>query len=520
MINYNKIFYEEAFNKKLEEEDFLKTSLDTSKEFVSKGLEVYFNTKTLTVEEDVKGIEKYNKNVSERLDSDINQFNFKIKKLVDKVKGAILVERNSTSTIFSTIIPINKQQMDEEKTTAEISEGVIFGISTKKVESKTVQPFTLSDLVFKNLRIKSLNKKSVDVLEDFEISDHIHNNTPFEISLDLRGKIKNDTQVILDLNQYAIIELYLDGVLFKLKSLSNYFSIPVNENTLNVGLRVYPSLHKSNTLSFKVFGRTDLIYQDEVVYESKQIPINQTLSHFVLDTCDNNTDNKVEIDYSVSINGGDYERVEEVSKQSRSKLTNIQSIIGVSKDTELDLISSVGVKVNDSEFNYQLPPEIQNQVDFEVDVLIPIGYGFNYDEVFINIKQDFHIRKTDLSNNDVYIDGVLVTDEFAFLPKGLRKVTVLSDYLPADYLRSLFKEDVYQARIKKPLLKNSDSSKYISMTGAELYKYFKNISPETPLFFKRDSSSLFVNTIKVKATLKSLDYKTVPYISRFLVRGV
>ena len=400
-----------------------------------------------------------------------------------------------------------------------IKDGVIFGISTKKLVDNVVYPFTLADLKFKNLRIKSINKKALDLLEDFEISNHTHNSNPFEFSIDLKNKIKNDSSIILQLDSHSIIEVYIDNELFRERKLSNYFNIPVNINTSMVSFRVYPTIHKSTTLKFKKLGRTDLVYQDEVVFETKQLPINKNLTHIVLDTCDNNMDDQVDIEYYVSLNNKEYERVEEVSKYGRNKLSNTQSIIATSKDVELDLIGSEGVKLNDSEFNYQIPPSLQNLIDFETEVLIPITLNKNYSTLYINVKQDFTINRDLITNNTIFIDGIKEDGIQIVLNKGIRRLEVSNGYLNINYLNEVFKTNLYQERIKKQINKSNNTDKHITMTGSELFEYFNEVKPKT-IYFKQVSRSEYINTVKIKAKLKSLDFKTVPYISRFLIRGI
>ena len=286
-----------------------------------------------------------------------------------------------------------------------------------------------------------------------------------------------------------------------------------------VSFRVYPTIHKSTTLKFEKLGRTDLVYQDEVVFETKQLPINKNLTHIVLDTCDNNMDDQVNIEYYISLNNKEYERVEEVSKYGRNKLSNTQSIIATSKDVELDLIGSEGVKLNDSEFNYQIPPSLQNLIDFETEVLIPITLNKNYSVLYINVKQDFTINRDLITNNTIFIDGIKEDGVQIILNKGIRRLEVSDGFLNINYLNEVFKTNLYQERIKKQINKSNNTDKHITMTGSELFEYFNEVKPKT-IYFKQVSRSEYISTVKIKAKLKSLDFKTVPYISRFLIRGI
>lgn len=274
---------------------------DLNKEQDRKKIERYLSKKLDSINEDNKAIVKNNTTVTELLAQDIPKLEFKINKLVEKIKGAILVERKTTSTIYSTIIPITTQYTNTETTTATVKENVIFGLSNTKIDYEDINVLNISNIIFKNLNIKKL---SGSVLENLTISNLTHNTLPFEFTINLNNLVNSSSEIILDLANYAIIEIYKDNTLYREKELSNYFSIPVDKENDTVTIRSYPTMHKSTDLHINILGITDLIYQDSTIYESKDISIGESLSYLVLDTCDNTLTSDVEIDYSIALNGG------------------------------------------------------------------------------------------------------------------------------------------------------------------------------------------------------------------------
>lgn len=465
------------------------------------------------VVDDINNTEKYNNEVNSLLKIDVERLEYKINKVVEKLRGAILAERNTTSTIYSTIVPITNQYTNTTTTTAKIESNVIFGISDTKIDEDSITPLTLNNLRFKNLNIKKLKS---NVLKNTTITNLSHNTLPFEITINVKNLVSADSLVVLDLKDYAIVEIFKDGNLYKEKTLDNYFSIPVDINTETVTLRSYPTMHKSTDLNINILGITDLIYQESTMYESKDIGIAESLSSLVLDTCDNTSDNNIKIDYYISINGGEYERVNTVSKHS-NKSVNVQSIIGLSKDAELDLFQINGVKRADGDIQYLLPDDIQNQVHHELEVYIK-NHLRNSKKFYVLAKEDIHVDTILITDGDFKIDGRSSNGGNVIIHKGIREIST-STSMSYDFLLSIFGEDnIFSEKIKKPILKRSDY-KYISLNNVD-FLAATNSEAISDIYIKGLKREVFVSTIKLKAELTSLDNKTVPYISRFLIRGI
>lgn len=504
-------YLEEVYQVNGIDSDFNDINLNRDRD--RKVLEGYYKSKLTDIEKNIEVITESNKEVNRLLEEDIPKLEFKINKVVEKLRGAILAERNTTSTIYSTIVPITKQYTDNNKTTARVEDSVIFGISDTKIDEDDITVLTINNISFKNLNIKKL---SSNILKNLTISNLTHNTLPFEFTINLNTLVSNDSAVILDLKDYAIIEIYLNNNLYKEKSLSNYASIPVNIDTQTITIRSYPTIHKSTDLHINVLGITDLIYQESTVFETKEIGINESLSTLVLDTCDNSSDGNIKIDYYLSVNNKEYERINTVQSYS-NKNTIVQSLVSLSKDSELKLLNLNGIKRSEGDIQYLLPDSVQNNVNFEIDVYLPNVNKIEKPILYLLVKEDIHLHKSVISEQDVYIDDKKINEDLFLLPKGLRKIT--AEAYNYSYLESIIgNENIFSSKLTKPILKKNDY-KYVSLTTIDLLNAF-NTTDILEIYIKDLKKEIYVSTLKLKAELISLDKKTVPYISRFLIRGI
>ena len=74
---------------------------------------------------------KNNEIINSTIDQKIVELNYKIKNAIEKLRGAVLAERKTSGAIYTTQIPITKQQTTET-TTAKIDQGIAFGISSSQ----------------------------------------------------------------------------------------------------------------------------------------------------------------------------------------------------------------------------------------------------------------------------------------------------------------------------------------------------------------------------------------------------
>lgn len=527
MTNYaeiKKTMYNSTY---LNEGDFesIPLSLDiVKKESDREYVKTYYESKLSNVLDMNKSIEKNLKEIKDNLSDDIEFLNYKISKAVEKLRGSILAERNTTSTIYSTIVPITKEETNQQTTTAKISDNIVFGISSSNIDDTLVTPLVLQNLNFKNLNIRNLNKNSIEELVNFEIGNKTHNSVPLEFTIDLRGVLKTSSLLILNMKDLAILEIYINNSLYQEKKLSNYFNIPVDASVQSVTIRSYPTLHKSSSLYFNILGVTDLIYQEDCVFESKKLPLNKNLTNLVLDVCDNSKLEEVEIDYFLSINGKEYERVNPSTKQSNKYDTELQSIIKLSKDIELDLISISGTKKTEGDIQFPVPEFLQNFLEYETYVYFLNETKAIKSTYYFLIKQDIILNKQVFlpSNSTILVDDKIIdTDDDINLYKGIRKFEVLNGIINNySYLENIIGiNNIFISKLLLPIYKNTSNNKYLSMPLSDIVEITNNTKIPN-LYIKNVNQQITVNTLKFKAVLKSLDQKTIPYISRILIRGI
>lgn len=459
-------------------------------------------------------------NLEGLIESELDYIQYRINNVVERVKGSILAERKASGAIYTTTIPINNEQKSEE-TTTKIQGGIAYGIPI--VSNEVPSTLTLlkgKDLEFDNLLESSLNKDSTEVLKDFTIRPKIQHNLPIEFRINLSGLIRTAASLVIHLKSHGIIEVYKDGKLYIEKSLQRVIEIPVDNSTTSIGIRSYPSLHRVSTLHFNAIGFTEMIYSVDTTYVSKNIPINKEFSQLVIDTCDNSENNNIEINYEISVNDEPYEALSPVAKH---QAVEKQSIFVVNKTQVLEMKGVLGSKFSEGDYRFYVPAELQNVLSYQHTVYLKNDKNINKSLLYLSIQEDLVLNKlaiTGKEDNKLFINSREIKEEFFKLYRGITTIVVINkegviQEMNLDYIKNLVgSSNVYISKISKPLLKDGSGLKYISLTNTDLTNILKH-----EVYFPGIKPKKYINTIKVKATLKSLDKRTVPFISRILVRG-
>lgn len=472
----------------------------------------------------VNKIDSNIKNIEKTVENKLSEIQYKLLRVVEKVRGAVLAERGTSGAIFTTQIPINKQQITNN-TTTKIKDGIAFGVPQDSEEySSDLSLLSLKNLEFENLYVNSLNKYSTDALENFSIQTKTQTSIPIEFKINLNGVIRTASSLVIDMHSHSIAEVYHNGELFSEKKLIKTIIIPVDIKTSSVGLRIYPSIHRTNEVIFNKIGYTELIYNSPTYFETKNIQINKDLSQIVIDTCDNSNDPNINLNYYISINDEEFESFSPVAKHTAIEK---QSIITTDKSQILKMFKNKLIKYSEGDYRVYVPDALQNNSVFKHDVFLPNTLEIKNRQLFLIINSEITLIKqalSDLKDFHLFINGKEVyTDEFK-LYRGISSILLLDKYneninINLDYLTKLIgKENIFLERYTKDLFKDStNNSLYITLNNLEFrdsfdqlgYVYFPGVKP------KRQ-----IDTIKIKAELKSLDQKTVPFISRILVRGI
>lgn len=454
----------------------------------------------------------------------LSELEHKISKVAEKVRGAVLAERGTSGAIYTTQIPINKQQTTED-TTTKIEGGIAFGVPQDSEEyANDLTLFKLKDMQLKSLTRFSINKESNDLLEDFIIHPYAQTNDPIEFHITLSGQIRTNSYVVLDPTDHILTEVYINGRLYDTKKLKRTVIIPVDNTTNSVGLRIYPTIHRTQGVLFKKIGFTELIYNEATLLVTKNITINKDLYQLVIDTCDNGADPNINIQYYVSINDKEWEACAPVAKPTALEQ---QSIITVDKDRTLKLYEVKGEKVAEGDYRFTIPNQIQTNTTMKHKVYLRNFNNISDRELTIICMEDIELVKeaiiTDTVQDTLYIDGRLQEKSEIFLTKGVHKIFTKRGEsvgtLNVQYLNTLLgEENIYLNVVEKEILLNTETGlKYVSFTKPELIDSLKGGGMFA--YFPGVKSKKLVSTLKLKAVLQSIDKKTVPYVSRILVRG-
>lgn len=472
--------------------------------------------------ESIMSIEKDIETLTGIFDKKMDEIQYKINRAVEKVRGAILAERGTSGAIYTTQIPINKQQITEN-TTTRIEGGIAFGVPQgEETVSSNLSLLQLKNLEFSNLYINSLNKFSSDNLEDFTIEPKTQTNMPIEFKINLNGVIRTTSSLVLELKNHGVVEVYRNGQLYTEKSLVKNIVVPIDINTLSVAIRSYPSVSKTSSLVFKRIGYTELIYDKATYFETKNITVNKDFSQIVIDTCDNSNDSNININYQISINDEPYEGFSPVVKH---KALEKQSIITVNKSQILNMIESKGVKYSDGDYRFLVPNNLQTNLVYKHNIFLRNYKRVSDNELNLVIQNDTLLdRRAILSNmsHSLYINGTEILEDTFMIYKGVVKLVSIFGGVPQninlDYLETLLGVDnIYINQITKELLTDDKGEKYISLSYPEFQNSFEKTGS---VFFPGIKPKKQINTIKIKAELKSLDKRTVPFISRILIRGM
>lgn len=469
-------------------------------------------------EETKEIINNINIEVGEKTD----KLQYKINKVVEKVRGAILAERGTSGAIYTTQVPINKQQISENTTTT-IRDNIAFGIPQSVDNIATdITLLQLKTLEFKNLYLSSINKSSLDLLQDFVIQPKTQTSTPIEFKINLTGIVRTDSSLVLELKTHNIVEVYKNDIMIRDKELIKNIIIPIDISTLSISFRFYPSIHRMNTIEFNKIGYTELIYDRETIFESKNININRDLSQLVIDTCDNSDDSNIDMNYFISINDEEWESFAPVQKH---KALEKQSIITLDKSKILTMYESIGVKNSEGDYRFYIPNNLQTNLVYEHPIYLKNNKRITNKEFILIPQNDIKLVKAAILNSSshkLFLNDKEVLDEEFNILKGINKLVAIYNNtiqpIKLSYIETLIgKDNIFIGKLLKEILKDENNEKYISLSVPEFKDSFDT---KGSVYFPGLKLKKTINTIKIRAVLSSKNKKTVPYISRILVRGI
>ena len=450
-------------------------------------------------------------NFSSIVKNDLQVIDYELAKSLDNLKSVIVSSRESTGYIYSSNLPLNKSYISEN-TTAVVEKETVFG----KPDLNDLQLITsLTRSRFSFINSNNCKITTNDLLENFTLTS---DNSIVIFEVNLEGISDLDKALIISFNQHQIIEVLSNGELLNFKSLKKDIILTINPSIKNITIRLFNP--NKNKIKIDKIGISSLIYHKEVNYESVILPINKNFSVMSIDTCDNTFTNKVEINYEININNLGYEAF----NPKLNNILDLQNTIVTEKNIQLE--EKIGTVVNEDDVRFYLP-DISKQTDY-ADVYLPNYKQIINTEFYLIVKEDMLLKKSMLTLNPtdkVYIDHIEKNQEDIKLYKGIRTLIIINssnELTPINYvyLKNIF-EVIYNKKIKKQIQEDSTNNFYISLTNADLkYNYTLSNSTEYKIHVKNKDRNINIESIQIRAKLKSLDFKTVPYISRILIRGL
>lgn len=286
--------------------------------------------------------------------------------------------------------------------------------------------------------------------------------------------------------------------------------------------------------------------KDISIIETKEIDINKQLSKLSIDVVDNNNISGVNIEYEIKINNGEYRKIRPVGQ---SKNIDVHSVIDISEKTENKIIEIDNSIKTETGYEYSLLDIPQaflmtNDTTFLTKIdewkyqeSLYTSYVFNYEDININT-----------GTKNLYVDGKKLSGNIK-IEKGLRLVGIESKDFKKLFNKNLIdsytvNENTVSVTLRDGSVENIIDSMYpynlkLLIETASDFIFAEKLTEGFDYKLNRNENTVRVETknkegkvycifnnllstisfVSIRATLKSTDNKTVPKISRIILRG-
>lgn len=286
--------------------------------------------------------------------------------------------------------------------------------------------------------------------------------------------------------------------------------------------------------------------KDISIIETKEIDINKQLSKLSIDVVDNNNISGVNIEYEIKINNGEYRKIRPVGQ---SKNIDVHSVIDVSEKTENKIIEIDNSIKTETGYEYSLLDIPQaflmtNDTTFLTKIdewkyqeSLYTSYVFNYEDININT-----------GTKNLYVDGKKLSGNIK-IEKGLRLVGIESKDFKKLFNKNLINSYTVNGNTVSVTLRDGSVENIIDsmhpynlkllIETASDFIFAEKLTEGFDYKLNRNENTVRVETknkegkvycifnnllstisfVSIRATLKSTDNKTVPKISRIILRG-
>jgi hypothetical protein len=454
----------------------------------------------------------------------------KINKLDINLRASLLSSKKFINEAYALNLPLTSNLFINEVV-------VLNGVLTPSLELSTTEKI---DMDFKNFnseygtKFKISNNNIVISKNQSEQFQQLSINIPKDIySGFFCIKFETDQLLsILDKNNAEIVS----------KTFTNILKIPFDKDTIKLKLRFFDNNQRVIKIVDKFF--TKLVYTQKQVYETKTLVVNKILTQLALNTCDNYSNNLVNIKYYLKINNEDYKEIKPLNKD---KISNVPNILKSSSQTYTEKLTNYIVtngayyypvsSINNLTNIICLEREIREISQFSNKNDLVTCYTYNSNPVQLILSENDEVVLNDVSiiaNVDNYVCNI---------PVGINKLA-LDKYVfnqPTSFLNAEIvnvKEGVLLTYTENSITKsiNLYDEKSICLqllkAGCELYesrpvfeliyiddiKYIVKDNRNNPKIFGTSLNNN-VQSVQLKIELESLDSKTIPYVSSITVKG-
>lgn len=497
--------------------------------------------------------------INEKIRTRIIELRTKLEECKDNVQQALIAEKKLVGETYTAIVPINSNYTSKA-TTATVEDEVIFGTGyiSEKESSQVLNLDTVHIIGEEDTEFKiSNNNNSYPLILSVEKNTY---NTYNQLGIVLPTITQSGILYVKFENVEAISILDIEGYEIVSKHISNTVKFPVDSSSKRFSIRFLDNDRRDIKINSLYF--TEAIYNDETVFETLPFAINKQLSYLTVESCDNYASTEVDISYEISINGEDYE---EYRPSGKLKNKLIQSIIKTDKYGYNEPIVLDMPEQSEGVFKfYPENPVIQNSklkafsLKLNEDVLSLESFINDYNDTYsINIvtKEFFTFYVNE--NSYVVLDGIRynyddLEDGELLITKGLHKLEIKKSewkelidltkyelvFVGSDYIEVIERETGEKVRVD--FYFNPKEMQYNSfylqlwINEVDIYLYEEQIKRKysdnyVEYFYKdnpyktyvlNESPSRFVETIQIRATMKSINKTVCPYISKIIVRGI
>lgn len=564
--------------KNLESEIESIASIDVSALSYEKNIELYkFLIKILN---NIETVEEYNAKLQEiinKIESKFEYINKRIRvSLYEKVKSARLVN-DYTIQKQSLAFDVDIDEQSFKTMTGSIIDKKILAIKSKnngiqklidtslvksvKVEGNNGQ-FSVGGAILK----KALNGWVVANKEEVIGNEGVYlaktqstfdgeNEITISINLGRITSVEAITPVFVD---PEVIKIYTskndqdyDLVVYKTSTKNKTFILD-DKNIKNIKIVINkksPSYKLGNTYLYESKIKQIKISTDyekeEVLFETKNININKTLSKISISTIDNYESEDTDIRYYINIDEKGYE---EIRPTGKIKNKEISSVIDIENETENKLINLKNAENINGKFLYTLeipqPFVITNNTHIFNNLNnwiytegVHKAYIFNYEEKEINIGNKFIYingkKETGILKIKKGINKIEIPEEFfinLFNKKLCKKYTINGSAITITFnndTTAIITDTMYPYNVKLLIDENSDFLfQKLTETKDFNFKLTETNNLQIETLTSNDElycvyNSLYKNTgsIRIKGTLKSTNNKTIPRIEKIIVRA-